>query len=73
MRIQEGKEADVIGCRLKDIIYLAEETRPVNEDDWKGYAQSVLRLIANQAYDAQTALTVLSLTNKDHVANIQLI
>jgi hypothetical protein len=63
MRVQEGKEMDFIGHRLNDIIYLAENTRPVSQEDWQGYAQSMMRLIATQARQAQTALTVLSLPN----------
>jgi len=63
MRVQEGRELDFIGYRLRDIVYLAEQTKPVNQDDWRGYAESILRIISNQARDAQVALTALSLPN----------
>lgn len=57
--IEVGKEAEFIGYRLSDIIYLAENTRPVDEADWKGYAKSMMTLMARQARMAQAALAVI--------------
>lgn len=59
-RIEVGKEVEFIGYRLNDIIYLAENTKPVDESDWKGYAQSMMVLMAREAREAKTALDVLS-------------
>lgn len=52
-------ERQFIGHRLADIIYLAEKTSPVDDGDWKGYAEALRNLIARQAKEAQTALARL--------------
>jgi hypothetical protein len=58
--IEVGKEIEFARHRLNDIIYLAEQTAPVDKADWEGYARSIRNLIASQARQAITALTVLS-------------
>jgi hypothetical protein len=60
MRLEVGKEAEFIGHRLSDIIYIAEHTAPVDKSDWEGYARSMCKLIARQAREAQNALSVIS-------------
>lgn len=64
--VEAGKEAEFIGYRLNDIIYLAENTRPTDEADWKGYAQSMMVLLARQARMAQTALVALLAQRIEH-------
>lgn len=59
MKVESGKEKEFIGYRLADIIYLAEKTAPVDDGDWKGYAESLRNLIARQAREAQNALAVM--------------
>ena len=60
MRLEAGKEKEFIGYRLSDIIYLAENTVPVDKNDWEGYAKSMCNLIAQQAREAQNALSVMN-------------
>jgi hypothetical protein len=58
MRIEAGKELEFIGHRLVDVIFFAEKTEPVN-GDLEGYMRECLKMIAQSARDAQTALTLL--------------
>jgi hypothetical protein len=53
-----GKEKEFIVSRLRDIVFLAENTDPV-EGDWEGYAKQCLRIIAEQAREAQKALALM--------------
>lgn len=60
MRIEVGKEIEFARNRLNDIIYLAEQSRPVDQSDWEGYTRSLRNLIASQAHQAMTALATRS-------------
>lgn len=53
-----GKEKEFVRYRLKDIIYLAEHTIPV-DGDWEGYAKSICRILANQAREANQYLELI--------------
>lgn len=55
LRIEVGKEVEFARRRLSDIIYLAENSNPVN-GDWEGYAKQLARMLAEQARQAQQAL-----------------
>lgn len=59
MRIEVGTEKVFIRNRLSDIICIAECGKPV-DDDWKGFAKALARLVIDQAQQAQKALAVLS-------------
>lgn len=58
MRIEVGKELEFVRHRLRDIAYLAEQTAPIDKNDWETYAKSIGNLIAQQAQQALTALTL---------------
>lgn len=57
MKCEVGKEIEFAEHRLKDILFFAEKSRPV-DGDWEGYAKQVCRLIADQANEALTVLAV---------------
>lgn len=58
MKIEVGKEVAFARHRLSDIIFLAENSRPV-DGDWEGYAKQLARIVAENARDAKTALSVV--------------
>lgn len=58
MQIEVGKEVEFAGHRLSDIIYLVENTRPV-DGDWEEYAKQLARMLADQARQAKSALAVI--------------
>ena len=62
-----GEELKYVGYRLSDIIFFAEKTTPVQPWwkpwRWKQYNASVLRMIADQARQAQRYLSV---ANNEH-------
>lgn len=60
MTVEIGKECEFARDRLSDILYLARKTQPV-DDDWRGYADAVLKMISDQADLARTALIALSI------------
>ncbi len=70
MSIEVGKEVEFIGYRLADIVYLSEKTAPVDDGDWKGYAESLRVLIARQAREAQTARCSVALTARERLRGL---
>lgn len=58
MKIEAGKEVEFAVHRLIDIIFLAERTEPVDGMSWEEYTKEVLGMIANQARNAQNALSL---------------
>lgn len=56
LRITVGKEVEFAVNRLSDIIYMSENTQPVN-GDWEGYAKQLRDMLAEQARQAKQALT----------------
>lgn len=54
--IEVGKELEFIRSRLRDIAYIAENSKPVNDGDWRDYARSMNTIIAKNAHQALTAL-----------------
>lgn len=71
MRIEIGKENQFLRHRLNDVIFLAEQTEPVDSRyfgilDWEGYAKANNKFIAQQAREALAALDALTLTDERH-------
>lgn len=59
MAIEVGREREMLENRLIDVVFLAENTLPAKDGDWEGYAKSVLRIIADQARQAQKWLSLM--------------
>lgn len=57
--IKDGSEVQFAKYRLSDIVYFATRTQPV-DGNWEGYAKSVLKMIVNQAEQAEKALNLIS-------------
>lgn len=60
MKVEAGKEIEFVGYRLTDIVFLCENTAPVDEHGWEEYSKDLLRMIARSAREAQTAMNALA-------------
>jgi hypothetical protein len=58
--IRVGTEMQFAKDRLRDIVYFAKNTQPTKDGDWEGYAKDVLRMIVNQAEQAEKALNLIN-------------
>lgn len=58
MQIEIGKEIEFAKLRLGDIIYLIDNTQPVEGKSWEEYAQGLKSLLRQQAEQAKAALQV---------------
>jgi hypothetical protein len=56
MRIEVGKEIEFAKLRLGDILYLIDNTQPVEGKSWKDYAEGLKELLRQQAQQAKAAL-----------------
>lgn len=60
LKIEVGKEREFAINRLSDIIYMSENSQPVN-GDWEGYAKALRDMLAEHARQAKQALTATAI------------
>lgn len=59
MWIEAGKEIEFAKLRLGDILYLIDNTQPVEGKSWEDYARGLKSLLRQQAAQARSALEVV--------------
>lgn len=62
--VEVGKEAEFIGHRLNDIIYLLNKTKPVRWWRFRQYHNSVVRITTSQAEQALKYVEILKAGQK---------